>query len=51
MICQRCGAIGETFVTEGEGELCEACQRQVEVESPPGPRHRFRAGEGAEEAR
>ncbi len=30
MICDRCGEITETFVTEQHGELCEACQRLVE---------------------
>jgi hypothetical protein len=32
MLCERCGEIGETFVTEQDGELCEACQKQVEQE-------------------
>lgn len=30
MICDRCGEIAETFMTEKHGELCEACQRFVE---------------------
>jgi hypothetical protein len=32
MICERCGEIGETFVMEERGELCEACRKQVEQE-------------------
>lgn len=32
MICERCGEVTETFMTEGLGELCEACQRAVEEE-------------------
>jgi len=27
MVCDRCGEIAETFMTEQHGELCEACQR------------------------
>lgn len=30
MICDRCGEIAETFMTEKHGELCEACQRLIE---------------------
>ncbi len=26
MICERCGVIAKTFMTEQHGELCEACQ-------------------------
>jgi hypothetical protein len=37
MICERCGEIGETFMTEKYGELCEACQKQVEAESGKQP--------------
>jgi hypothetical protein len=32
MICERCGEVGETFMTEQYGELCEACQREVETQ-------------------
>jgi hypothetical protein len=32
MICERCGEVGETFMTEKYGELCEACQQLVEAE-------------------
>jgi hypothetical protein len=35
MICERCGEIGETFVTEQHGELYGACQKQVEQEQKP----------------
>jgi len=44
MICERCGELAETFMTEGHGELCEACQRLVEEEhqrSPMPPRRRL----------
>lgn len=33
MICDRCGEIGETFMTEQYGELCEACQKEVEEQN------------------
>jgi hypothetical protein len=45
MICERCGEIGATFMTERVGELCEACQRQVEAEQPQPQRKRFSAEE------
>lgn len=32
MICDRCGELAETFMTEQHGELCEPCQRLVEEE-------------------
>jgi len=31
VICERCGEVGETFMTERYGELCETCQREVEA--------------------
>ncbi|HSE57717.1 MAG TPA: hypothetical protein VLA99_03365 [Nitrospiraceae bacterium] len=40
MICERCGEVTETFMTEGYGELCEACQRAVQEESQPNPPRR-----------
>lgn len=39
MICERCGEIGETFMMEEHGELCEACQREVEAERPRAARN------------
>lgn len=38
MICERCGEVGETFMTEKHGELCEGCQRLLEQEQPGAPR-------------
>lgn len=32
MICERCGALAETFFTEKHGDLREACQRVIETE-------------------
>jgi hypothetical protein len=40
MICERCGEIGETFMTEEHGELCEACQRQAEQDKQRSPMRR-----------
>lgn len=31
MLCERCGEVGETFMTEQYGELCEACQKEIEA--------------------
>lgn len=49
MICDRCGEIAETFMTEQHGELCEACQRLIEQQEqqqrPPG-RQRATGQEG-----
>jgi len=33
MICEGSGEVAETFLTEGHGELCEACQREVRQEA------------------
>ena len=33
MICDRCGELVEVFITEGHGELCEACQGIVQEEN------------------
>ena len=33
MICELCGEVAETFITEGHGELCEACQKEVQQDS------------------
>ena len=33
MICDRCGEIAETYMTEGHGEICESCQQQIEQEN------------------
>ncbi len=44
MICKRCSEIAETFVTEGHGELCEACQQEVQSKdraAQPPPRRRL----------
>lgn len=44
MICEHCGEVAETFFTEKHGDLCEACQREVEREkmsSPPPKRRLF----------
>jgi hypothetical protein len=49
VICERCGEIGETFVTEKHGELCEACQKLAEQEgqgSAPARRRPLGPGEG-----
>jgi hypothetical protein len=46
MICERCGEIGETFVTEKHGELCEACQKLVEQEGKESPARRRPLGPG-----
>ncbi len=35
MLCERCGEIAETFMTEGHGELCETCQKAVEAGQTP----------------
>jgi len=32
MICERCGEVTETFMSEGHGELCEACQKEIKQE-------------------
>ena len=40
MICERCGEVGETFMTERHGELCEACQKEVEAEQGRSQRRR-----------
>jgi hypothetical protein len=40
MMCERCGNIGETFMTEGHGELCEACQRDMQTRERPQARSR-----------
>ena len=36
MICERCGEITETFMTDKYGELCERCQREAEAEQQGG---------------
>ena len=41
MMCERCGEIGETFMTEEHGELCEACQREIELEQQRAPIQRL----------
>jgi hypothetical protein len=41
MICERCGEVGETFMTEKHGELCEACQRELEQQQQRSPMHRM----------
>jgi hypothetical protein len=41
MICERCGEIGETFITEKHGELCEACQRLIEQQQQRSPIRRL----------
>lgn len=46
MICERCGEIGETLMTEKYGELCEACQRLVEEEQQREPRRPMAQEEG-----
>ena len=33
MLCDRCGEIAETYMTEKYGELCEACQQEVQQEN------------------
>jgi len=30
MICGHSGGINETHVTEEHGEICDACQRQIQ---------------------
>jgi hypothetical protein len=35
MICERCGEVAETFMTEGHGELCEVCQNEVQQTGQP----------------
>lgn len=30
MVCDRCGEMTETFMTEQYGEICEACQHEIE---------------------
>ena len=46
MICERCGEVAETFITEGHGELCEACQKEVQQDSQQTrPPNRKRAAE------
>jgi hypothetical protein len=40
MLCQRCGEIAETFMTEEHGDLCEACQREVERQQQRSPMQR-----------
>lgn len=37
MLCERCGEVAETLMTEHSGELCERCQRQVEQERQRSP--------------
>ena len=37
MICDRCGEITETYMTEDHGEICEACLQAIQQEH----RHRF----------
>jgi hypothetical protein len=41
MMCERCGEIGETFMTEEHGEVCEACQREIEREQQRSPIQRL----------
>jgi len=33
MICDRCGEVAETYMTEERGEICEACQREIQQEN------------------
>lgn len=49
MLCERCGEVAETFMTEHSGELCERCLREVEQErqrSPMRPRRPAAQDEG-----
>jgi hypothetical protein len=41
MLCERCGEIAETFMTEDFGELCETCQRAAEQEKQRAPIQRL----------
>ncbi len=45
MVCERCGEVGETFMTEQYGELCEACQKLVEAERNKNPLRQRKAFE------
>jgi hypothetical protein len=47
MICKRCGEVTETLMTEGYGDLCEACQRVVREEPQPKPVRRTGRAEEA----
>ncbi len=33
MICDRCGEITETYMTEEHGEICEACLQVIQQEN------------------
>lgn len=33
MICDRCGEITETYMTEEHGEICEACLQTIQQEN------------------
>lgn len=33
MICDRCGEITETYMTEDHGEICEACLQAIQQEN------------------
>ena len=33
MICDRCGEITETYMTEEHGEICEACLQAIQQEN------------------
>jgi hypothetical protein len=40
-VCERCGEIGETFMTEEHGDLCEGCQREAEKQKQRSPMQRM----------
>ena len=33
MICDRCGEVAETYMTEERGEIREDCQREIQREN------------------